>query len=63
MCKESKHYDKNHSTNVSGTCIDGIKNGDEVDVDCGGDCPACGKLLFYNISLHGIFLDFPMIFH
>ncbi len=23
------------------TCNDGIKNGDETDVDCGGSCPAC----------------------
>ena len=23
------------------TCADGIKNGDETDVDCGGSCPAC----------------------
>ena len=23
------------------TCIDGLKNGDETDVDCGGSCPVC----------------------
>jgi hypothetical protein len=23
------------------TCFDGIKNGDEIDVDCGGSCSAC----------------------
>ena len=23
------------------TCADGIKNGDETDVDCGGSCPRC----------------------
>ena len=22
-------------------CQDGVKNGNEADVDCGGDCPAC----------------------
>ncbi|HVJ19482.1 MAG TPA: discoidin domain-containing protein [Polyangiaceae bacterium] len=26
----------------SATCTDGIKNGSETDVDCGGSCPACG---------------------
>lgn len=25
------------------TCTDGIKNGDETDVDCGGSCLACKK--------------------
>jgi len=24
------------------TCTDGLHNGDETDVDCGGPCPACG---------------------
>jgi len=23
------------------TCVDGVKNGDETDVDCGGSCPKC----------------------
>lgn len=23
------------------TCFDGIRNGDEQDIDCGGSCPAC----------------------
>ena len=27
----------------NGTCTDGVQNGDETDVDCGGTaCPACG---------------------
>ncbi len=26
---------------VAGTCTDGIKNGTEVGIDCGGTCPAC----------------------
>lgn len=26
---------------VAPTCTDGIKNGDETDVDCGGSCTAC----------------------
>jgi hypothetical protein len=25
----------------SGSCADGIKNGSETDVDCGGSCPRC----------------------
>ena len=25
------------------TCMDGIKNQNELFVDCGGSCPACGK--------------------
>jgi hypothetical protein len=24
------------------TCTDGVKDGDETDVDCGGSCPPCG---------------------
>lgn len=24
-----------------GSCTDGIRNGDEVDVDCGAECPVC----------------------
>ena len=26
------------------TCTDGLRNGDETDVDCGGSCSACGCL-------------------
>ncbi|AKU93768.1 Putative secreted sialidase [Labilithrix luteola] len=30
---------------VSPSCTDGIRNGDETDVDCGGTtCPACGQV-------------------
>jgi len=25
------------------TCSDGVKNGTETDVDCGGSCPRCGS--------------------
>lgn len=28
--------------NVYPTCYDGIRNGNEEGIDCGGDCPACG---------------------
>jgi hypothetical protein len=30
-------------TTVATTCSDGIKNGDESDVDCGGSCPRCAS--------------------
>lgn len=30
---------------IIGTCMDGIKNQDEQDVDCGGVCPACAVVL------------------
>jgi hypothetical protein len=26
---------------AAATCDDGVQNGDETDVDCGGSCPAC----------------------
>lgn len=29
------------NTGSSGTCVDGIQNGNEAGVDCGGDCPPC----------------------
>src|SRR5690606_23712945 len=28
---------------VSASCGDGVKNGDETDVDCGGICPGCAN--------------------
>jgi hypothetical protein len=28
---------------ASATCGDGVRNGDESDVDCGGECPACER--------------------
>lgn len=33
--------DGNNKTNYSQYCSDGIKNGAETEVDCGGDCEAC----------------------
>ena len=32
------------------TCFDGIKNGDEIDVDCGGSCSACVTSLSGTLS-------------
>jgi hypothetical protein len=34
---------KKRGNRVSPTCADGIKNGSESDVDCGGSCPRCAK--------------------
>jgi hypothetical protein len=29
-------------------CFDGIMNGDEDDVDCGGSCGSCGEVIYYD---------------
>lgn len=29
--------------NAGATCFDGVRDGPESDVDCGGDCPACER--------------------
>ena len=34
-------YESPSPTPTSPTCDDGVQNGDETDVDCGGSCPAC----------------------
>ena len=35
------------------TCSDGIQNGNETGVDCGGDCPPCNELVdFSNHKYH-----------
>ncbi len=34
------------------TCTDGIRNGDEIDIDCGGLCPPCAGL----VELKGTFV-------
>src|SRR4051794_33806548 len=42
--KKGKH--KHHQQSASppaATCTDGLKNGSESDVDCGGACPRCGN--------------------
>ena len=37
------------SMNYLETCKDGIKNQDEVGIDCGGSCPElCGNLLSFE---------------
>ena len=32
---------------VNETCEDGIQNQNELGIDCGGDCVACGRFLHY----------------
>ncbi len=31
------------TANIPGSCDDGVQNGPESDVDCGGDCPPCER--------------------
>jgi hypothetical protein len=31
------------ASSAGATCFDGVRNGPESDVDCGGDCPACER--------------------
>lgn len=43
-CVEDSHCGAGHTCepdNVCSRCDDGVKNGDETDVDCGGSCPLC----------------------
>ena len=37
---------------IGGACNDGIENGNETDVDCGGSCPACadGEMCLANVD-------------
>lgn len=37
----------------SSDCANGVKDGDEVDVDCGGDCPPCA-VSYPATGTHGI---------
>jgi hypothetical protein len=42
--KKKKRKKRDRRPNrVSPTCADGIKNGNESDVDCGGNCPRCAN--------------------
>jgi hypothetical protein len=43
-CLENAHCGPGHTCepdHVCSRCDDGVKNGDETDVDCGGSCPLC----------------------
>jgi hypothetical protein len=39
--KDGKVTIDNLTIKLSAACIDGVKNGTETDVDCGGTCPPC----------------------
>lgn len=44
QCTEDAHCGAGHTCepdNVCSRCDDGVKNGDETNVDCGGSCPLC----------------------
>jgi len=44
LCEEPAHCESGVCTNgrcQAPTCHDGVQNGDETGVDCGGSCPAC----------------------
>jgi hypothetical protein len=63
-CK--KEDDDDNNNNNSTTCTDGIQNGDETGIDCGGSCTACVqpngftyKGTFYNAELFGVYLFSP----
>ena len=32
------------------TCVDGILNQDEENIDCGGTCMSCGKIYYFSRS-------------
>jgi hypothetical protein len=43
-CQESSHCLPGHTCEAGGVCSrcdDGVKNGDETALDCGGSCPLC----------------------
>lgn len=46
---DAETLDSDLTTNA--TCSDGIKNGDEIDVDCGGSCSACVTSLSGTLSV------------
>ena len=41
--KNKKKKNRSPSPPPSGSCADGIKNGSETDVDCGGSCSRCAN--------------------
>jgi hypothetical protein len=40
---EASHADATGTTAPAPSCSDGLKNGLETDVDCGGNCPLCDR--------------------
>jgi len=53
---DGRHNDA-HGLDASdlGTCSDGLKNGNELEVDCGGRCSACTKLFDVDSNALAIF--------
>ena len=45
-------YRWNSLHHFSESCQDGVKNGDELGIDCGGSCPNVCKSKLMNNSLH-----------
>ena len=45
-CGASRDANANVTVNQTNTCNDGIKNGDETGVDCGGSCAPCAALKY-----------------
>jgi hypothetical protein len=41
----TKNYILTQAGSTAPTCNDGIQNGNETGVDCGGSCPACGSCI------------------
>jgi len=37
------------ASSAGATCFDGVRNGPESDVDCGGDCPPCARTQWCRI--------------
>lgn len=42
-CNGEKEHGYDAAARTCMTCSDGVKNGDEEDVDCGGKCDECQK--------------------
>jgi len=48
--REATEAEVNGAKAEENTCFDGIMNGDETGVDCGGgDCPSCGGRPRWNM--------------
>ena len=52
MCKMSTDCSSGHCNVVciSASCTDGVQNGDETDVDCGGSCGPCKDQLHCKVA-------------
>jgi hypothetical protein len=57
--KDSEDYEIVVSSGGGPTCSDGIQNGDETGVDCGGSCPPCPPQCDTEYSLNINLDNFP----